>query len=67
MLQDVDAKVQQELDAGVAQCLLDIQDTMSPVEKLTTTALERLNDALERLESLRSNLEDLKQQAANVE
>lgn len=67
LLQDVDARVQQELDSGVAQCLEDIQVALSPVETLATSALEGLNDALERLQGLRSDLEELKQQAANVE
>ena len=66
-LQDVDSKVQQELDTGLAQCLTDIQEAVAPVEKLASTALVKLNDAVERLEALRSTLEDLKQKAANVE
>lgn len=67
LLQDVDGKVQQELEAGLAQCLADVQDSLSPVEKLAAAELSRLNKAIQQSDDLRLSLEDLKQKAANVE
>ena len=65
--QDVDNKMQQELDTNVSQCVSDIQSAMEPIQKLTAAEQQRLETALSRLQELQSMLEDLKQRAANVE
>ena len=67
ILQDVDNKMQQELDAAVTQCTTDIQSVIDPIQKLTAAEQQRLETALGRLDELKAVLEDLKQKAANVE
>lgn len=67
ILQDVDGKMQQELDSNVSQCMLDIQSVIAPIQQLTAAEQQRLETALSRLEELRLGIEDLKQKAANVE
>ena len=65
--QDVDGKMQQELDSNVSQCMLDIQSVIAPIQQLTAAEQQRLETALSRLEGLRLSIENLKQRAANVE
>ena len=67
VIQDVDSKMQQELDSNVGQCLTDIQTVMSPIEQLTAAEQQRLESALARLGELQAVLDDLKQPAASVE
>ena len=67
ILQDVDNKMQQELDSAVTQCTTDIQSVIDPIQKLTAAEQQRLETALGRLDELKAVLEDLKQKAANVE
>lgn len=67
VMQDVDGKMQQELDNNVSQCMLDIQSVIAPIQQLTAAEQQRLETALSRLEELRLGIEDLKQKAANVE
>ena len=67
LLQDVDGKMQLELDSNVAQCVTDVQSVIAPIQQLTAAEQQRLETALSRLEELRAVLEDLKQKAANVE
>ncbi len=66
-MQDVDTKMQQELDDNVSQCLIDIESVIAPIQQLTAAEQQRLETALSRVEELRAVLEDLKQKAANVE
>lgn len=66
-MQDVDSKMQQELDTNLTQCVTDIQSVIEPVQQLTAAEQSRLETALGRLDELRAVLEDLKQKAANVE
>ena len=67
MLQDVDSKMQQELDNSLMQCVTDIQSVIDPIQQLTAAEQSRLETALGRLDELKSVLEDLQQKAANVE
>ena len=67
VVQDVDSKMQQELDTNLTQCVTDIQSVIEPVQQLTAAEQSRLETALGRLDELRAVLEDLKQKAANVE
>lgn len=67
MLQDVDSKMQQELDNSLTQCVTDIQSVIDPIQQLTEAEQSRLETALGRLDELKAVLEDLKQKAANVE
>lgn len=67
VMQDVDTKMQQELDDNVSQCLIDIESVIAPIQQLTAAEQQRLETALSRVEELRAVLEDLKQKAANVE
>ena len=66
-LQDVDGKMQQELDNDVSQCITDIQSVIAPIQQLTAAEQQRLETALSRLAEVRAMIEDLKQKAANVE
>ena len=66
-MQDVDSKMQQELDNNLVQCLTDIESVIAPIQQLTAAEQQRLETALSRLDELRAVLEDLKQKAANVE
>ena len=67
VLQDVDSKMQQELDNSLTQCVTDIQSVIDPIQQLTAAEQSRLETALGRLDELKALLEDLKQKAANVE
>lgn len=67
MLQDVDSKMQQELDNSLRQCVTDIQSVIEPIQQLTAAEQSRLETALGRLDELKAILDDLKQKAANVE
>ena len=67
VLQDVDSKMQQELDNSLMQCVTDIQSVIDPIQQLTAAEQSRLETALGRLDELKAVLEDLKQKAANVE
>jgi len=67
VLQDVDSKMQQELDNSLRQCVTDIQSVIEPIQQLTAAEQSRLETALGRLDELKAILDDLKQKAANVE
>lgn len=67
VLQDVDGKMQQELDSNVSQCMTDITSVIAPIQQLTAAEQQRLETALSRLAEVRAMIEDLKQKAANVE
>lgn len=67
LLQDVDSKMQLELDNTVTQCTSDIQAVIDPIAKLTVAEKHRLETALARLDEVKAVLENLEQKAANIE
>ena len=66
-VQDVDSKLQAQLDAALEQCASEIDAFMAPVVAMTQAQVDRLASHLDRLQQLSSRLEQLSMQAANVE
>lgn len=67
MVQEVENKLQAELEQGLEACITEINTFMKPLEEATTAAVERIRDAERRRADLAQTLEELKQRAANVE
>ena len=66
-LQDVDGKLQAQLEAALEQCASEVGTFMAPVMAMTQAQVDRLGGDLERVQQLSARLEDLSLQAANIE
>ena len=67
MLQEVESKLNAELEAGLESCVSETNSFIKPLEKATAAVVQRLKDAERRRADLAEELEGLKQRAASVE
>ena len=67
MLQEIESKLNTELEAGLEKCVSETNSFMKPVEEATSAVVMRLKDAERRRADLAEELEVLKQHAASVE
>lgn len=66
MVQEVESKLQAELEAGLEKCVSETNSFMKPVEEATAAVVEKLKDAERRRAELAEELEGLKQRAASI-